>query len=105
MSKPFARYEDDEDRDKILREKEIQGDPMLDYIRKRKAKKEQELALKLGKEYKPKLEYKGPAPSPLNRFNIAPGHRWDGVDRSNGFEKRFLERKTEKMVNSVLEDI
>jgi len=36
--KPLARYGDDVDLDAALRQQEREGDTMLDYIRKRKAK-------------------------------------------------------------------
>ncbi|KAK0040607.1 BUD13 [Biomphalaria pfeifferi] len=91
-SKPLARYKDDKDLDKMCREEERDEDPMLAYIRNRKKKEEQKSGKKKTKEI-PK--YKGPQPPP-NRFSIMPGYRWDGVDRSNGFEKKIYQHAANK---------
>nr|XP_056716406.1 BUD13 homolog [Euleptes europaea] len=93
MQKPLARYIDDQDLDQMLRDQEREGDPMANFIKKRKSKE--------GKDQKEKPRYSGPAP-PLNRFNIWPGYRWDGVDRSNGFEqKRFARIASKKAVQEL----
>ncbi|NXO00335.1 BUD13 protein, partial [Rhinopomastus cyanomelas] len=92
MQKPLARYIDDQELDRMLREQEREGDPMAELIKKRKAKENKE---------KEKPRYNGPAPPP-NRFNIWPGHRWDGVDRSNGFEQqRFARIANRKAVQEL----
>ncbi|XP_012277242.1 BUD13 homolog isoform X2 [Orussus abietinus] len=86
MSKPLARYADDADLDKELREQEREGDPMLEYIKQKQIKE--------GKR-KPDLpKYEGSFMP--NRFGIKPGHRWDGVDRSNGYEKQWFEAQNAK---------
>jgi pre-mRNA-splicing factor CWC26 len=81
--KPMARYKNDRDLEEHLKKVEREDDPMAEYIRSK------EDTLEPGSQ-KPKPKYRGP-PAPPNRYGILPGARWDGVDRSNGFEKRFYE--------------
>lgn len=40
FSKPVARYADDSDLDALLRSKERDGDPMLEYLRSKQSTKE-----------------------------------------------------------------
>ncbi|KAK2165363.1 hypothetical protein LSH36_51g01011 [Paralvinella palmiformis] len=87
MDKPLTRNRDDADLDAHLKAQEREGDPMLAFIKKKKSNKDAK------KKELPR--YSGPEPLP-NRFNIWPGYRWDGVDRSNGFEKKFFSKLSEK---------
>ncbi|XP_077975260.1 uncharacterized protein LOC120336929 [Styela clava] len=86
-NKPLARYRDDADLDALQRSQVRDGDPMAAYMAKKKNKE-------MGD--KPSLpKYRGPAPPP-NRYNIQPGYRWDGVDRSSGFEKKYYMNQSER---------
>ncbi|XP_014211494.1 BUD13 homolog [Copidosoma floridanum] len=86
MSKPLARYADDEDLDKELRMKDREDDPMLAYFKEKEIKE--------GKRPPEKMKYQGSYMP--NRFGIPPGCRWDGVDRSNGYEKKWFEAQNKK---------
>ncbi|KAH7260604.1 Pre-mRNA-splicing factor of RES complex-domain-containing protein [Fusarium solani] len=78
----FARTADDEEMNKELKEQERWNDPMMQFMAEKKD------APGKGKKSKRKPVYAGAAPP--NRYGIKPGYRWDGVDRSNGFEgERF----------------
>ncbi|KAH8346493.1 hypothetical protein KR084_001549 [Drosophila pseudotakahashii] len=87
-SKPVARYANDEDLDRHLREQEHADDPMLEYMRQKRKKRDQ-------LDNKPVMpKYEGSFPE--NRFGIRPGYRWDGVDRSNGYEQRWFDKQSER---------
>lgn len=72
--------------DAEMRGREMAADPMREFFREKERQR-----LGAAKE---KPTYKGPWPP--NRYNIRPGYRWDGVDRSNGHEKRLLQEQTDK---------
>ncbi|KAI0032848.1 Pre-mRNA-splicing factor of RES complex-domain-containing protein [Vararia minispora EC-137] len=80
--KDFRRA-DDEALNKAQREKDRWDDPAAAFLTKKRSKGPR------------KPEYKGPPPPP-NRFGIKPGYRWDGVDRSNGFEKKLFQKQNER---------
>ncbi|KAK1496548.1 hypothetical protein CTAM01_08186 [Colletotrichum tamarilloi] len=82
----FARTADDEEMNNELKEQERWNDPMAQFLSDKTGGGGGAGAK--GKKGKRRPVYAGAAPP--NRYGIKPGYRWDGVDRSNGFEgERF----------------
>ncbi|KAI9836107.1 MAG: hypothetical protein M1819_001723 [Sarea resinae] len=73
-----SRYADDAELNEELREQDRWNDPAAQFLS----------AKKKGKSITGKPLYQGAAPP--NRYGIRPGYRWDGVDRSNAFEKEYF---------------
>ncbi|OAA33641.1 Bud13 [Moelleriella libera RCEF 2490] len=76
---PFARTVDDESLNRDLMQQKRWNDPMLHFMTDSKAD------LKSGKKSMTRPKYSGRAPP--NRYDIKPGYRWDGIDRSVGYEE------------------
>ncbi|XP_065907223.1 BUD13 homolog isoform X1 [Dysidea avara] len=96
MSKPLACHKDDEDLENMSKARDREDDPMLEYMKKKKAKKN--VVTDSHGRKKPKKErptYKGSYPT--NRFGIKPGYRWDGIDQSNRFEQSRFAREANKV--------
>lgn len=81
--KGFERRRDDVALNEELKDQMRWNDPAAAFISKSRTKGPK------------KPEYQGPPPPP-NRFGIKPGYRWDGVDRSNGFEKKLFQKQNER---------
>lgn len=105
-SKPFARTRDDPELDTMLKNRIRWGDPMAHLV---KQKDPDFLLEDLGDDEKMKESgfivpqnipthswLKRGVDPPPNRYGIKPGRHWDGVDRSNGFEKDMFKLKNEK---------
>ncbi|KAJ6840812.1 BUD13-like protein [Iris pallida] len=104
--KPFARTRDDPELEKMLKERVRWGDPMAHLV---KQKTSEPVLEDLGDDEKMKdsgflIPQTVPSHSwikrgidcPPNRYGIRPGRHWDGVDRSNGYEKELFKRQNEK---------
>lgn len=81
---PLARHADDEQLNDELKDKGRWNDPAAGFLSKKRQ----------GKSVTGRPLYQGPAAP--NRYRISPGHRWDGVDRSNGFEKDWFAARNKR---------
>jgi len=79
----FTRYADDEELNRTQKDQGRWNDPAAAFMTKKRTKGPR------------KPEYTGPPPPP-NRFGIKPGYRWDGVDRGNGFEKKYFQKANDR---------
>ncbi|CUS11685.1 unnamed protein product [Tuber aestivum] len=88
---PMARYADDKELNEELRERDRWNDPAMAFLSSRKKG-----VSKTGKPL-----YQGAAPP--NRYGILPGHQWDGVDRGNGWEKKWFQAQNARRNRAQME--
>ncbi|EXJ80847.1 hypothetical protein A1O3_07133 [Capronia epimyces CBS 606.96] len=108
---PLARGADDDEMNDMLRKQRRWDDPMAAYLAQRQAEGDSDKEVEsqvTGKDVgsaktvarsgggsgggTKKKVYAGHAPP--NRYGILPGWRWDGVDRSTGFEKEWFQARS-----------
>ncbi|TKX25640.1 hypothetical protein C1H76_2290 [Elsinoe australis] len=92
--KGVARYADDEDLNRELKERNRWNDPMAQLLGGTGSKS-------TGKKGRRKKVYEGAAEP--NRYGIKPGYRWDGVDRSTGFERKWFAARNKQQDRKDLE--
>lgn len=106
-AKPFARSRDDPDLDNMLKDRVRWGDPMAHLVKKKHSsevvvrdigdnERMKESGFIVPQEVPNHSWLKRGFDAAPNRYGIRPGRHWDGVDRSNGFEKQMFNRQNEK---------
>ena len=90
-----ARYADDAQLNEELKEQQRWNDPMAQMITTTSKSKSGKGRRGGGKTYQGAFE--------PNRYGIRPGWRWDGVDRSNGFEKKWFQARNKAKDREALE--
>lgn len=101
----LARTADDEEMNREMKEQRRWNDPMARFL----GDEDEGLSGvgggatsgKTSKKTNRRPVYKGAAPP--NRYGIQPGYRWDGVDRSNGFEAERFKAINRRERNKGLE--
>ncbi|GAB7339456.1 hypothetical protein MBLNU457_6084t1 [Dothideomycetes sp. NU457] len=83
-----ARYADDKELNEEMKEKERWNDPAMRFLSTTTG------TGRSAKGARAKKTYQGA--SEPNRYGIKPGYRWDGVDRSNGFERKWFQARNAK---------
>ncbi|KAF3431732.1 hypothetical protein FNV43_RR26467 [Rhamnella rubrinervis] len=91
--KPFARSRDDPDLDKMMKERLRWGDPMAHLV------KMKESGFVIPQDIPNHSWLVRRLDAAPNRYGIKPGRHWDGVDRSNGYEKELFKRMNEKQAS------
>ncbi|KAL8137523.1 hypothetical protein V2J09_003524 [Rumex salicifolius] len=104
--KPFARSRDDPDLDRSLKEAIRWGDPMAHLVKRKQSglvlpdlgddEKMKESGFIIPQEIPIHSWIKRGMEAAPNRYGIKPGRHWDGVDRSNGYEKELFKRMNNK---------
>ncbi|KXT11104.1 hypothetical protein AC579_655 [Pseudocercospora musae] len=90
-----ARHADDEKMNDELKERERWNDPMAQLLATKKSSSKGGKSKGSGKSY--------PGAFEPNRYGIRPGWRWDGVDRGNGFERKWFAARNKAKDREALE--
>ncbi len=98
---PLARKIDDENLNRELKEKMRWDDPAMQFLSNKDKEKASRPGAASGDATYGKKTYQGPAAP--NRYGIRPGHRWDGVDRSNGWEAERFKQANRRKRNRELD--